>query len=209
MAKTYDFLFKLLLIGDSGVGKTCVLFRFAEDAFNSTFISTIGIDFKIRTIELDGKKIKLQIWDTAGQERFRTITTAYYRGAMGIMLVYDITNEKSFDNIKNWIRNIEEHATSDVEKMVLGNKCDMNDRRQVSKERGEQLAIEYGIKFMETSAKASINVEEAFFTLARDIKSKMDRKMDGAGGERGVGKQGLQPRKGGDGGKSSWKCSIL
>jgi len=170
MAKTYDYLFKLLLIGDSGVGKTCVLFRFSEDAFNATFISTIGIDFKIRTIELDGKKIKLQIWDTAGQERFRTITTAYYRGAMGIMLVYDITNEKSFDNIKNWIRNIEEHASADVEKMILGNKCDMNDRRQVSKERGEQLAIEYGIKFMETSAKASINVEDAFFTLARDIK---------------------------------------
>ena len=148
MAKTYDYLFKLLLIGDSGVGKTCVLFRFSEDAFNATFISTIGnfppllnrldkqkilgIDFKIRTIELDGKKIKLQIWDTAGQERFRTITTAYYRGAMGIMLVYDITNEKSFDNIKNWIRNIEEHASADVEKMILGNKCDMNDRRQVT-----------------------------------------------------------------------------
>ena len=93
--------------------------------------SLTGIDFKIRTIELDGKKIKLQIWDTAGQERFRTITTAYYRGAMGIMLVYDITNEKSFDNIKNWIRNIEEHASADVEKMILGNKCDMNDRRQV------------------------------------------------------------------------------
>ena len=151
MAKTYDYLFKLLLIGDSGVGKTCVLFRFSEDAFNATFISTIGnliapllirlnknriipgIDFKIRTIELDGKKIKLQIWDTAGQERFRTITTAYYRGAMGIMLVYDITNEKSFDNIKNWIRNIEEHASADVEKMILGNKCDMNGRRQVGR----------------------------------------------------------------------------
>ena len=99
-----------------------------------------GIDFKIRTIELDGKKIKLQIWDTAGQERFRTITTAYYRGAMGIMLVYDITNEKSFDNIKNWIRNIEEHASTDVEKMILGNKCDITDRRQVSKEKGEQVS---------------------------------------------------------------------
>ena len=104
----------------------------------------LGIDFKIRTIELDGKKIKLQIWDTAGQERFRTITTAYYRGAMGIMLVYDITNEKSFDNIKNWIRNIEEHASADVEKMILGNKCDMNDRRQV---RG----------YKQTSAQASIS----------------------------------------------------
>ncbi|CAH1983672.1 unnamed protein product [Acanthoscelides obtectus] len=177
MAKTYDYLFKLLLIGDSGVGKTCVLFRFSEDAFNTTFISTIGIDFKIRTIDLDGKKIKLQIWDTAGQERFRTITTAYYRGAMGIMLVYDITNEKSFENIKNWIRNIEENASADVEKMLLGNKCELEDKRQVSKERGEQLAIEYGIKFIETSAKNSIRVEDAFFTLARDIKAKMEKKL--------------------------------
>ncbi|XP_036865392.1 ras-related protein Rab-8A isoform X2 [Manis javanica] len=138
-----------------------------------------GIDFKIRTIELDGKRIKLQIWDTAGQERFRTITTAYYRGAMGIMLVYDITNEKSFDNIQNWIRNIEEHASADVEKMILGNKCDVNDKRQVSKERGEKLALDYGIRFMETSAKANINVENAFFTLARDIKAEMDKKLEG------------------------------
>uniref|UniRef100_A0A8C7EH73 small monomeric GTPase n=1 Tax=Nothoprocta perdicaria TaxID=30464 RepID=A0A8C7EH73_NOTPE len=106
--KTYDLLFKLLLIGDSGVGKTCVLFRFSDDAFNTTFISTIGIDFKIKTVELQGKKIKLQIWDTAGQERFHTITTSYYRGAMGIMLVYDITNAKSFENISKWLRNIDE-----------------------------------------------------------------------------------------------------
>ena len=115
--------------------------------------------------------------DTAGQERFRTITTAYYRGAMGIMLVYDVTNEKSFENIKNWIRNIEENASADVEKMLLGNKCELTSKRQVSKERGEALAIEYGIKFMETSAKSSINVEEAFFTLARDIKAKMEKRL--------------------------------
>ncbi|KAM9377470.1 ras-related protein Rab-8B [Pholidichthys leucotaenia] len=184
MAKTYDYLFKLLLIGDSGVGKTCLLFRFSEDSFNTTFISTIGIDFKIRTIELDGKRVKLQIWDTAGQERFRTITTAYYRGAMGIMLVYDICNEKSFENIKNWIRNIEEHASSDVEKMILGNKCDMTDRRQVSKDRGEKLAIDYGVKFLETSAKSSINVEEAFYTMGRDILHNLSSKTtdNGAGG---------------------------
>lgn len=184
MAKTYDYLFKLLLIGDSGVGKTCLLFRFSEDSFNTTFISTIGIDFKIRTIELEGKRVKLQIWDTAGQERFRTITTAYYRGAMGIMLVYDICNEKSFENIKNWIRNIEEHASSDVEKMILGNKCDMTDRRQVSKDRGEKLAIDYGVKFMETSAKSSLNVEEAFYTMGRDILHNLSSKTtdNNAGG---------------------------
>ncbi|CAJ0948682.1 unnamed protein product, partial [Mesorhabditis belari] len=184
MARTYDYLFKLLLIGDSGVGKTCVLFRFSDDSFNNSFISTIGIDFKIRTIDLDGKKIKLQIWDTAGQERFRTITTAYYRGAMGIMLVYDITNEKSFENIKNWIRNIEEHASQDVERMIIGNKCDMEDRRVVSRDRGQQLSIEYGTKFMETSAKLNHNIEEAFYTLARDIKGKMER---GQGQTVGVG----------------------
>lgn len=175
--KAYDYLFKLLLIGDSGVGKTCILFRFSDDSFNSTFITTIGIDFKIRTIELGDKKIKLQIWDTAGQERFRTITTAYYRGAMGIILVYDITNEKSFDNIKTWIKNIEQHANEDVEKMILGNKCDMEDKRVITKEQGEKLAADYGVKFMETSAKAKIGVEEAFLAIARAIKDKMDQSV--------------------------------
>lgn len=108
---------------------------------------------------------------------FYSMSYYMHSGAMGIMLVYDITNEKSFENIKNWIRNIEEHASYDVEKMILGNKCDITDRRQVSKDKGEQLAIEYGIKFMETSAKASINVEEAFYALARDIKLKMEKRL--------------------------------
>eukprot|EP01097_Dermamoeba_algensis_P006747 TRINITY_DN420_c0_g1_i5.p1 TRINITY_DN420_c0_g1~~TRINITY_DN420_c0_g1_i5.p1 ORF type:complete len:217 (-),score=38.65 TRINITY_DN420_c0_g1_i5:167-817(-) len=169
----YDYLIKLLLIGDSGVGKSCLLLRFSDDSFTPSFITTIGIDFKIRTIELDGKKIKLQIWDTAGQERFRTITTAYYRGAMGILLVYDVTDEKSFGNIRNWIRNIEQHATSDVNKILIGNKCDMVDKKVVDTERGQALANEFGIKFLETSAKNNINVEEAFFTLARDIKKRL------------------------------------
>ncbi|XP_056595346.1 ras-related protein Rab-8B-like [Triplophysa dalaica] len=207
MAKTYDYLFKLLLIGDSGVGKTCLLFRFSEDAFNTTFISTIGIDFKIRTIELNGKRIKLQIWDTAGQERFRTITTAYYRGAMGIMLVYDITSEKSFENIKNWIRNIEEHASSDVERMILGNKCDMDDRRQVSKERGEKLAIDYGIKFLETSAKSSVNVEESFFTLGGDIMARLNRKMNDSGNADGGGLLKISEKRSKK--RSIFKCSLL
>ncbi|KAJ8952241.1 hypothetical protein NQ314_007573 [Rhamnusium bicolor] len=115
--------------------------------------------------------------DTAGQERFRTITTAYYRGAMGIMLVYDITNEKVLKILKTGLETLKKNASADVEKMLLGNKCELEEKRQVSKERGEQLAIEYGIKFIETSAKASIRVEEAFFTLARDIKAKMEKKL--------------------------------
>jgi Ras-related protein Rab-10 len=170
--KQYDMLFKLLLIGDSGVGKTCILYRFSDDAFNTTFISTIGIDFKIKTVELRGKKIKLQIWDTAGQERFHTITTSYYRGAHGIILVYDITNAKSFDNIAKWLRNIEEHASEEVVKMLIGNKCDMTDRRVVSKERGERVAIDHQIRFLETSAKANINVDKAFYDLAEAILDK-------------------------------------
>ncbi|KAM6960984.1 ras-related protein Rab-8B [Aplochiton taeniatus] len=209
MAKTYDYLFKLLLIGDSGVGKTCLLFRFSEDAFNTTFISTIGIDFKIRTIELNGKRVKLQIWDTAGQERFRTITTAYYRGAMGIMLVYDICNEKSFENIKNWIRNIEEHASSDVEKMILGNKCDMTDRRQVSKDRGEKLAIDYGVKFLETSAKSSVNVEEAFYTIGRDIMHNLSTKTTDSNPPGGGGAMKITEKKSKRLRLSALKCSLV
>ncbi|EIW72691.1 hypothetical protein TREMEDRAFT_58860 [Tremella mesenterica DSM 1558] len=169
----YDFLIKLLLIGDSGVGKSCLLLRFCDDAWTPSFITTIGIDFKIRTIELDGKKIKLQIWDTAGQERFRTITTAYYRGAMGILLVYDVTDEKSFSNIRTWHANIDQHASPGVNKILIGNKCDWDDKRAVSLEQGKALADEFGLRFLETSAKANEGVEEAFFTLARDIKTRL------------------------------------
>ncbi|KAF2300430.1 hypothetical protein GH714_013217 [Hevea brasiliensis] len=158
----YDYLIKLLLIGDSGVGKSCLLLRFSDGSFTTSFITTIGIDFKIRTIELDGKRIKLQIWDTAGQERFRTITTAYYRGAMGILLVYDVTDESSFNNIRNWIRNIEQHASDNVNKILA-----------VPTSKGQALADEYGIKFFETSAKTNLNVEEVFFSIARDIKQRL------------------------------------
>ncbi|KAI9221993.1 ras family-domain-containing protein [Blastocladiella britannica] len=172
-AATYDHLIKLLLIGDSGVGKSCLLLRFTDDSFTPSFITTIGIDFKIRTIELDGKRIKLQIWDTAGQERFRTITTAYYRGAMGILLIYDVTDERSFNNIRNWIRNIEQHASAGVNKILVGNKCDVSEKKVISKEQGQELADEFGVKFIETSAKSNIGVEEAFFSLAKDIKKRL------------------------------------
>ncbi|KAJ2868081.1 AdoMet-dependent rRNA methyltransferase spb1 [Coemansia aciculifera] len=190
---SYDYLMKLLLIGDSGVGKSCVLLRFSDDSFTPSFITTIGIDFKIRTIELDGKRIKLQIWDTAGQERFRTITTAYYRGAMGILLVYDVTDERSFNNIENWYKNVEHYASEGVNKILIGNKCDIEGSRAVSKESGQKLADELGIKFLETSAKSNTNVDEAFITLARDIKERLldsADQPDQAAGSGGAGSGG-------------------
>ncbi|KAK9469569.1 ras family-domain-containing protein [Lipomyces arxii] len=177
-SRNYDILIKLLLIGDSGVGKSCLLLRFSEDSFTPSFITTIGIDFKIRTIDLDGKRIKMQIWDTAGQERFRTITTAYYRGAMGILLVYDVTDEKSFNNIRNWFSNVEQHASDGVNKLLIGNKCDWDEKRAISTEQGKALANELGIPFIEASAKANINVEEAFVSLARQIKQRVDLASD-------------------------------
>lgn len=175
--KNYDHLFKLLLIGDSGVGKTCILFRFSDDAFNTTFISTIGIDFKIKTIDINGKRVKLQIWDTAGQERFHTITTSYYRGANGIMLVYDITNPKSFDNITKWLKNITDFASDDVERILLANKCDMEEKRMISTARGQEVATANNIKFYETSAKNNQNISDAFVTLAEDILTKQPKQM--------------------------------
>ncbi|KAK6067788.1 Ras family protein [Seiridium cupressi] len=186
--RNYDFLIKLLLIGDSGVGKSCCLLRFSEDSFTPSFITTIGIDFKIRTIELDGKRVKLQIWDTAGQERFRTITTAYYRGAMGILLVYDVTDQRSFDNIRTWFANVEQHATEGVNKILIGNKCDWEDKRVVSTEQGEALAKELGIPFLEVSAKSNINIDKAFYSLAGDIKKRIidTSKDQPAGGSSGV-----------------------
>lgn len=126
-----DYLFKLLLIGDSGVGKSCLLLRFADDTYTESFISTIGVDFKIRTIDLEGKTVKLQIWDTAGQERFRTITSSYYRGAHGIIVVYDITDAESFSNVRMWLKEVERYGSEGVCKLLVGNKSDLANRRAV------------------------------------------------------------------------------
>eukprot|EP00882_Tetradesmus_deserticola_P003552 GHRQ01003760.1.p1 GENE.GHRQ01003760.1~~GHRQ01003760.1.p1 ORF type:complete len:219 (+),score=97.91 GHRQ01003760.1:332-988(+) len=174
----YDYLIKLLLIGDSGVGKSCLLLRFSEDSFTPSFITTIGIDFKIKKIFLDNKWVKLQIWDTAGQERFRTITSAYYRGAMGILLVYDVTDEASFNNIRNWMRNIEQHASDNVNKIIVGNKSDMADeKRAVPYAKGQALAQEYGMRFFETSAKDNSHVEEVFTSIAKDVMQRLQREQ--------------------------------
>lgn len=168
------------MIGDSGVGKTCLLLRYANDSFSPTFITTIGIDFKIKNIQLDGKRIKVQIWDTAGQERFRTITTSYFRGAQGILLVYDVTDRNSFSSIRNWVSQIQMHADVNVNKILIGNKCDMEDQRAVSKEEGMALAKEYSVHFFETSAKQDKDVEKAFLTIATDVKNRL--LVDGGAG---------------------------
>lgn len=173
----FDYLFKLLLIGDSGVGKSCLLLRFADNTYNSDYISTIGVDFKIKTIKLDNDKIvKLQIWDTAGQERFRTITSSYYRGAQGIIIVYDVTDLESFNNLNNWLQEIDKFGTNGVTKLIVGNKNDLTDKKQVTLEMAEEFAKEKGgLTVLETSALSSENVEQAFLTMAKEIKEKSDK----------------------------------
>jgi len=185
----YDMQIKLLMIGDSGVGKTCLLLRYANESFSPTFITTIGIDFKIKNIDIDGKRVKLQIWDTAGQERFRTITTSYFRGAQGIVLVYDVTDRRSFESIRNWISQIQQHADVHVNKILVGNKCDMMDEKVVSTEEGKKLAKEFGMDFWEASAKNDTNVEQSFLTIARGVKDRLI--VDGSSGPANRGRVNL------------------
>mmetsp|Transcript_866 Transcript_866/g.1143 ORF Transcript_866/g.1143 Transcript_866/m.1143 type:complete len:210 (+) Transcript_866:174-803(+) len=167
--RDYDFLFKLVLIGDSGVGKSCLLLRFADDAFTESYISTIGVDFRFRTVKMEKKTVKLQIWDTAGQERFRTITSAYYRGADGIIMVFDVTSTDSFDHVNDWLKEVNRYAAEGTVKLLVGNKCDRTADRVVSEEQAQEFAKELGIPYIETSAKSAKNVEEAFLTMAGEL----------------------------------------
>ncbi|KAL4454681.1 hypothetical protein ABPG74_021886 [Tetrahymena malaccensis] len=170
----YDTLLKFLLIGDSGVGKTCFLVNYCEGTFTSAHLSTIGIDYKLKYEDIDGKRVKLQIWDTAGQERFRTITQNYYKGAMGIILAYSVTDPNSFKNIADWMKQINERADPNVKKIIIATKIDMKDQRKVSTREGEELAERYGVKFFETSAKEGVNISEAFKCIARQTLETMD-----------------------------------
>ena len=167
----FDYRFKLLIIGEATVGKTCLLLRYADDSFTQNHITTIGIDFKTKFITINNSVIKLQIWDTAGQERFRTITKSYYKDANGIILTYDISNSDSLKNIQNWMKLIEQNAEDGVCKILVGNKCDL-ENRVIQKEEGEKIAQDFGMKFFETSAKSDINVDEAFNCLVSMILEK-------------------------------------
>mmetsp|Transcript_25739 Transcript_25739/g.45214 ORF Transcript_25739/g.45214 Transcript_25739/m.45214 type:complete len:210 (+) Transcript_25739:590-1219(+) len=165
----YDVLLKILLIGNSGVGKSCLLMRYADNSFVDTFFNTIGVDFKIKTITLQDKVVKLQIWDTAGQERFRTITSTYYRGAHGIVVVYDVTDRESFESVRMWMGEIGRYASDGVNCMIIGNKNDMANKRAVSFEEGNELATKLKLPFIETSAKDSSNVASAFELISQTV----------------------------------------
>ncbi|KFM79160.1 ras-related protein Rab-8A-like [Stegodyphus dumicola] len=176
MAVDFVATYKILVLGDSNVGKTCIVHRFCDETYYDTYISTIGIDFKQKIVNLDGMPIKLQIWDTAGQERFRTLTTAYYRGAMGILVMYDVTNMDSFNHLSYWFRNVEENASPDVVKVLVGNKCDSSNLRVVDTDQGRKIAESCDVPFFECSCKEDVNIDEIFMTVARMIREQRERR---------------------------------
>jgi small GTP-binding protein len=177
-------------LGDSGVGKSCIILRYIENNFSTNLMNSIGVDFKLKNIELDNKKIKLQIWDTAGQERFRTITTSYYKGAHAILIVFDITDRESFEHVRNWMADIDKFAKEGVLRILVGNKCDLENSRQVRKEEGNEIANKYGIKYIETSAKDTINIEDLFISTAKHLLSKQANNPVGGKGSQS-GKTGI------------------
>jgi len=169
----YAFLFKYIIIGDTGVGKSCLLMQFTDNRFRQDHEITIGVEFGSRMITIDNKQIKLQIWDTAGQESFRSITRSYYRGAAGALLVYDVTRRDTFNHLARWLEEARQNGNPNMTIILIGNKCDMDMRRAVSTEEGEQFARENGLIFLETSAKTAHNVVEAFANTAKVIYDKI------------------------------------
>jgi small GTP-binding protein len=168
----YDKIYKILLLGDSSVGKTCLMSRYVDDKFEQNHISTIGLDYRLKTMKIGTDNIKIQIWDTAGQDRFKSITRTYYKGANGVLLLYDITSVNSFKNIRNWLHQIRENTDEGLVIVLVGNKSDLEAERQVSFDEGKQTAEEFGIKyFFETSVKNNVNINECFETLFNDLHS--------------------------------------
>jgi Ras-related protein Rab-11A len=169
LEEEYDCLYKLVLVGDSGVGKTNLLKRFLVDEFETESRATIGVEFATKTVRLASRVIKAQIWDTAGQERFRSITNAYYKGAVGAFLVYDLTQRHTFQSVSKWLRELHEHSSPGIALILLANKTDLQEARQVCRQEGEALAASHGMLFLETSARAAENVDLAFEELIREI----------------------------------------
>ncbi|XP_071725577.1 ras-related protein RABA2a-like [Rutidosis leptorrhynchoides] len=188
----YDYLFKVVLIGDSGVGKSNLLSRFTRNEFCLESKSTIGVEFATRTLQVEGKTVKAQIWDTAGQERYRAITSAYYRGALGALLVYDVTKPTTFENVKRWLKELRDHADSNIVIMLIGNKTDLKHLRAVSTEDAQIFAEKEGLSFIETSALEAVNVEKSFQTILGEIYKIISKKSLAAGNQAAGGsiKQG-------------------
>eukprot|EP00826_Nyctotherus_ovalis_P066130 TRINITY_DN9753_c0_g1_i1.p1 TRINITY_DN9753_c0_g1~~TRINITY_DN9753_c0_g1_i1.p1 ORF type:complete len:206 (+),score=73.16 TRINITY_DN9753_c0_g1_i1:146-763(+) len=159
---------RIILLGNSQAGKTSLILRYTDSNFSSTIASTIGVDFRIKIIKVKGKDVRLEIWDTGGQERYRTIAKSYYDRAMGVVLVYDCTDERSFGDIHNWMKQIEYHARPDIVSILVSSKCDLQDRR-IDTESGKALAEELGIEFVETSAKMNVNVDKVFQLITEQI----------------------------------------
>lgn len=208
--KDYDLLIKLLLLGDGGVGKTSLMLRFSEDKFSSSLLATAGVDYKTLHLEVEGKRVKVQIWDTAGQQRFHTITQTYYKSAHGIILVYDESepSEASFNNVRYWMDNITKHANALTQKILIGNKADVKGKK-IEAARGRAMADEYGMKFFETSAKDGSGVKEAFFTVARDVALKMIAHEGGAVPGAAGGAAGGSAAGGKGDGKGGKDCTIM
>ena len=179
----YDQLFKIVLIGDSGVGKSNLLLRFTRNEFNLESKTTIGVEFATKNVRIDNQVIKAQVWDTAGQERYRAITSAYYRGAYGALLVYDITKQNSFENVERWLQELREHADSNIVVMLVGNKVYLVNLRAVSREDGAKLAKERSLAFIETSALDYTNVGQAFERVISEIHSIRSNKLGSAGSQ--------------------------
>jgi len=178
----YDYLFKVVLIGDSGVGKSNLLSRFTRNEFNLESKSTIGVEFATRSIQVDGKTIKAQIWDTAGQERYRAITSAYYRGAVGALLVYDIAKHLTYENVERWLRELRDHADANIVIMLVGNKSDLRHLRAVPTDEAKAFAEKNNLSFIETSALDSTNVETAFHNILTEIYRIVSQKQITEGG---------------------------
>ena len=175
--KRVEILYKVLLLGDWSVGKTCLLMRYMDNTFTEMHLSTIGIDAKIKIVNLkEGLDARIQIWDTAGQERYKTIAKSYIKGANGILLVYDVTKRNSFEGIKNWVKQIKDLVSSRVNVVLIGNKIDLEDKREVKTEEGEQLGKEFNYQFFETTAKDGVNINEAFEALIKSIAEKYSYK---------------------------------
>ena len=166
---SYEKLFKILLLGDSSVGKSSLFLSFMDKSWNETFVPTIGVDFKIKTINVNNMNIKFQVWDTAGQERFRTIISSYYKGAHGILLVYDITLKESFESLNDWLNEIKKNTSKNIVKVLIGNKIDLNDKRVISFDEAKEFADNNSMKYIETSAKTSTNVDQAFGLIGVEL----------------------------------------